>query len=109
MSTELQTAAHEVNGLAGHLKERNTLARLGVLLKQVEEAAPGLTGAVAELSETLEHIDTLVKTNGPPLTDTLQAARRLSTQLEALLEDLRANPSQLLSKPPAHRIPESKP
>ena len=109
MSTELGAAAHEVNVLADHLKERKTLDRLGGLLAELEEAAPGLKKAIAELSQTLGDIDGLVKTNNLPLTETILAARRMATQLEALLEDIRANPSQILSKPPSHRVPQSNP
>ena len=109
MSTELGAAAHHVNNLADHWSEQETLPQLGRILSQLEEAGPGLNGAIADLSKTLKDIDALVKTNNPPLTETILAARRMATQLEALLEDIRANPSQILSKPPSHRIPQSAP
>ena len=91
------------------LETDGTLAKADRLVTRLDEATPDLTQAMNDLSDTLERIDAIVRTNDRPLTTTIQTLQDALLQLEALLEDLRTNPSQLLSKPPSRILPRSEP
>jgi ABC-type transporter Mla subunit MlaD len=109
MAVELQQAASAVSAALDEIEKRQLLDKTDTLLTQLDTVAPELVKAMADLGDTLERIDGLVRTNERPLTDTIRALRDASLRLNALLEDLRANPSQLLSKPPSRELPRSKP
>lgn len=109
MALELRGAASRVTAVLEEVEERKMLEQADHLLTQLESAAPELVEAMTDLGDTLERIDALVYANERPLTDTIRALREASLQLDALLEDLRDNPSQLLSEPPSRSLPRSKP
>jgi paraquat-inducible protein B len=109
MARQLESAAARVGVVLDDIEERDTIEHADRLITQLEAAAPDLVQAMADLGDTLERIDALVRTNDRPLADTIRALRGASLRLEALLEDLRANPSQLLSEPPSRKLPRSSP
>lgn len=109
MAIQLQEAASEVTSALNDVEERQMLDKTDKLLTQLEAATPDLIKAMGDLGGTLERIDGLVKSNDQSIADTIRALREASLRLNALLEDLRANPSQLLSEPPSRSLPRSKP
>lgn len=109
MARQLDSAAASLGAVLKEIEERHTIGDADRLITQLEAATPGLVQAMTDLGETLERIDGLVRSNGQPLGDTIRALRGASLQLQALLEDLRSNPSQLLSEPPSRRLPRSSP
>lgn len=105
----LRAMASRLDSTLIGLESDETLLKADRLITRLDAAMPELVSAMDEFSDTLELIDALARTNDRPLSETIQSLRSASLQLEALLEDLRSNPSQILSEPPSRALPRSKP
>jgi paraquat-inducible protein B len=105
----LHAMADRLEAVVVQLDEADTLAQADQVITQLEAGMPDLLAALDDLGDTLERIDAVVRTNDDALADTIRVLRGASLELKALLEDLRTNPSQLLSKPPSRTLPRSEP
>ncbi|MFG0275313.1 MAG: MlaD family protein [Phycisphaerales bacterium] len=105
----LNTMSARLEAVVAELDEAGTLAQADLVVTQLEASMPDLIDSMADLSDTLERIDALIASNDDAITDTVRVLRSAALDLRALLEDLRTNPSQLLSRPPSRTLPGSRP
>jgi ABC-type transporter Mla subunit MlaD len=109
MADGLRVASDGVTAALREIEERQMLRDADRVITQIEPAVIELRQTMATLRGTIEEIDGLVQENGAPLSEALRALRKASIELDALLEDLRANPSQILSDPPSRALPGRSP
>jgi ABC-type transporter Mla subunit MlaD len=103
MANSLESAAVSLDGLARTVEETG-------LIPQLRAMADDFGPAGSDLRELARRLDRLVAANGAQLADTIRSLRHVALQLEALLEDVEANPSRMIfGDPPPRRTPGGAP
>jgi ABC-type transporter Mla subunit MlaD len=105
MAQNLDRAASGLERLTAEIEERELIAEAQTALETVGPIAGDVSDAVRSLDSSLDGVDRVVRSNETALADTIRSLRRAALQIESLIEDLKANPSQLLADPPARRSP----
>jgi ABC-type transporter Mla subunit MlaD len=93
MAETLDRAGTSLDTLATTVNDSNMLA-------QMESLADELGPAGRDLSDLAKRLDGVIKGNEDELADTIRSLRNAALELEALLEELKANPARILADPP---------
>lgn len=107
MATNLDDTARALTDLTRAIHDAELIDNAAVLADSLAETAPALANAAEALESAMTRVDRIARTNERPLADAVRALRDASLTLDALLQDLRANPSQLLADPPPTERPRS--
>ncbi|MHC4947956.1 MAG: MlaD family protein [Planctomycetota bacterium] len=113
---ELETLVRDMTRMAGTLEQAgaslDTLATAvneGGLIPQLERMADDLGPAGRDLADLAGRLDRLVRGNEQQIVDAIRSLRDAALAVEALLEELQANPSRILSPPPPTGTPGGSP
>jgi paraquat-inducible protein B len=98
MARTLDRAGTSLDALATTVNESDLIPRLQAL-------ADDLGPAGKDLSAMAQRLERLIKGNDQQIADAIRALRDAALELDAMLEDLKANPSSILSAPPPKRTP----
>ena len=98
MAGALDRAGTSLDTLATNVNESN-------LLDQMETLANDLGPAGRDLSDLAKRLDRLIKGNEDQIADAVRSLRDAALELQAMLEELKANPSRILEDPPPRGTP----
>jgi phospholipid/cholesterol/gamma-HCH transport system substrate-binding protein/paraquat-inducible protein B len=95
--------------LSGLLTEvKDTAKRIKLLLAFRDDELPEVTIAdmLAKMDEVLRHIDQVTVSQGPDIAKIMDDLREFSANIRQLSEDIKRNPSKLISKPEKSELVE---
>ena len=98
MAATLERAGSSLDALATRVNESGLIDRMQTL-------AADLGPAGRDLSSLADRLERLVRGNEQEIADAIRSLRDAALELDAMLQEIKANPSRLLADPPPRRTP----